>query len=114
MRFLIISSSIREGRLSHRVALFWQSYLARHGITPTLLDLQEKQYPLFSERLKFMPSPPREAVEVSEMVREADAVIIVAPEYNGSFPASLKNVIDLLNDEWRHQPVGISSVGANF
>ena len=37
-------------------------------------------------------------------------MIIIAPEYNGGYPASLKNVIDLLTDEWRKKPVAISTV----
>jgi len=42
-------------------------------------------------------------------------VIIVTPEYNGGYPASLKNVIDLLYDEWYKKPIAISTVSeGNF
>jgi NAD(P)H-dependent FMN reductase len=41
---------------------------------------------------------------------KADGVIIVTPEYNGGYPASIKNVIDLLYDEWFHKPIAISTV----
>jgi NAD(P)H-dependent FMN reductase len=34
----------------------------------------------------------------------------VTPEYNGGYPASIKNVIDLLYKEWYHKPVAISTV----
>ena len=51
-----------------------------------------------------------EALEFAGKIRLADGVIIIAPEYNGGYPASLKNVIDLLTDEWRGKPVAISSV----
>jgi NAD(P)H-dependent FMN reductase len=37
---------------------------------------------------------------------------MVTPEYNGSYPASLKNAIDVLYDEWRHKPVAIVTVSA--
>ena len=40
----------------------------------------------------------------------ADGVIIITPEYNGGYPASLKNVVDLLTDEWRRKPVAICTV----
>lgn len=36
--------------------------------------------------------------------------MIVTPEYNGGYPASIKNVIDLLYDEWHHKPIAISTV----
>ena len=42
-----------------------------------------------------------------ERIRKADGVIIVTPEYNGSFPASLKNVIDLLTEDWKGKPVSL-------
>ena len=36
----------------------------------------------------------------------------MTPEYNEGFPASLKNVIDLLYVEWERKPIGISTVSA--
>ncbi len=48
--------------------------------------------------------------EFREKILGADGVIIVTPEYNGGYPASLKNVVDLLYDEWHRKPVAISTV----
>ena len=39
-------------------------------------------------------------MEFADTIRKADGVIIVTPEYNGGYPASLKNIVDLLYDEW--------------
>jgi NAD(P)H-dependent FMN reductase len=39
-------------------------------------------------------------------------VIIVTPEYNGGYPASLKNVIDLLYSEWRRKPVALATASS--
>jgi NAD(P)H-dependent FMN reductase len=47
----------------------------------------------------------------SEAMIGADAVVIVAPEYNHSFPASLKQAIDYGYDEWQAKPVGFVSYG---
>lgn len=112
----IISSSIRTGRNSHRVALFFRQYLEQNYLAEAeILDLKEYDFPLFSERLKYLNSPPANAVDFAEKVRNADGVIIVTPEYNSSYPAALKNVIDLLTDEWYHKPVAISTVSSgNF
>ena len=41
----------------------------------------------------------------------ADAFVFVTPEYNHGYPASLKNAIDYLNQEWRYKPVGFVSYG---
>lgn len=37
--------------------------------------------------------------------------LVVTPEYNHSFPAVLKNAIDLFREEWRAKPVGFVSYG---
>jgi NAD(P)H-dependent FMN reductase len=35
----------------------------------------------------------------------------VTPEYNHSFPASVKNALDYLHQEWQHKPVGFVTYG---
>lgn len=44
-------------------------------------------------------------------IAAADAVLIVTPEYNHSFPGPLKTSIDSLRDEWKAKPVGFVSYG---
>jgi NAD(P)H-dependent FMN reductase len=57
-----------------------------------------------------MKEPSAEVLEFAEDILTADGVIIVAPEYNGGYPASLKNAIDLLYAEWKRKPVAIAAV----
>ncbi|PZF70870.1 NADPH-dependent FMN reductase [Taibaiella soli] len=107
----IISASVRVGRVSHRVALYFKNYIeSRQLATVEILDLMEYQFPLFSERLQFQKDPIPSALEFSGKVGKADGVLIVTPEYNGGYPASLKNVVDLLYREWQRKPIGISMV----
>lgn len=112
----ILSSSIRTGRNSHRVALFFRNYLEENKLaTVDILDLNKYHFPLFEERLKFMKSPTEDVLEFADKIKSSDGIIIVTPEYNGGYPASLKNVIDLLTEEWHHKPVAISTVAfGNF
>ncbi len=37
--------------------------------------------------------------------------MFVTPEYNHGMPASLKNAIDYLHNEWQYKPVGFVSYG---
>jgi NAD(P)H-dependent FMN reductase len=46
------------------------------------------------------------------LIESADGVIIISPEYNGGYPAALKNVIDLLTTEWTKKPIGIVPVSS--
>lgn len=116
LHIAIISSSVRTGRQSHRVALYFKKYLEENRIATTeILDLNKYNFPLFEERLKYLKSPAAPVVDFADRIKSADGVIIITPEYNGGYPASLKNVIDLLYDEWHHKPVAISTVSdGNF
>ena len=49
-------------------------------------------------------NPPIKIVELKQRIREADAVLIVTPEYNYSVPGVLKNAID-----WASRPYGDSA-----
>jgi len=105
----IISSSIRIDRKSHRVALFLKKYVEENKLaTANILDLHQYNFPLFNERLRFQKNPPPEVLDFSGKVKAANGVIIVTPEYNGGYPASLKNTIDLLYDEWRRKPIALA------
>ena len=106
----IISSSVRTGRASHRVALYFKTYLETNNLaTAELLDLAAYQFPVFDERLRFQKNPSKEMLDFAGKIKLADGVIIVTPEYNGGYPASLKNVIDLLYDEWYRKPIAVST-----
>jgi NAD(P)H-dependent FMN reductase len=107
----IISSSVRIGRNSHRVALYLKNYLVSNNLaTAEILDLKEYNFPLFDERLRLQKEPTAATLDFANKIKAADGVIIVTPEYNGGYPAALKNVIDLLYAEWKRKPIAISTV----
>lgn len=109
----IISSSIRTGRKSHNVALYLQKYLVENKLaTVEILDLKSYNFPVFEERLEFQIKPTTRVLEFTDKIKASEGIIIVTPEYNGGFPASLKNVIDLLYTEWERKPIAISTVSA--
>jgi len=78
-----------------------------------LTDLAELALPLLDE-----PDHPRLRQYVHEhtrawsrIVEDSDAFVLVMPEYNHGFAASIKNALDYLHDEWAHKPVGFVSYG---
>ncbi len=107
----IISSSIRTGRNSHRIALYFKNYLESNNLAKAeILDLHTYNFPLFDERLSKQKSPSAEMLDFAGHIKAADGILIVTPEYNGGYPASLKNIVDLLYDEWYRKPVAIATV----
>ena len=110
---LIISSSVRNGRNSHRVALYFKNYLEENQIANAkIIDLKTLDFPIFEERLKFISEPTEAMLSLADDIKNSDGIIVVTPEYNGGYPASLKNVIDLLYTEWKRKPIGVATVSA--
>lgn len=109
----IISGSVRTGRSSHRVALYFKKFIEekQYG-SAEILDLKEYNFPLFDERLAYQKEPEASTLVFAEKIRNADAVLLVTPEYNGGYPASVKNVIDLLYDDWQRKPIAITTVSS--
>lgn len=114
----MIIASVRVGRRADTVAGWLKTILAHHPeIKLEVLDLKEWQMPYYAE--KTTPSTIKGQYE-NEMARKwaqkvarGDGYIMVTPEYNHSFPASLKNVLDYLYEEWNNKPVAFVSYGAS-
>ena len=103
----VVVASTREGRFGPVVARWVADHAeARPDLDVTMADLLDADLPAV------MPSGPHPAVVAwTEVVAAADAFIVVTPEYNHSFPASLKQAIDLVGAEWRAKPVALVSYG---
>jgi NAD(P)H-dependent FMN reductase len=109
----ILSSSVRDGRKSHNVALYFQNYLVENKLATTeIIDLKAYNFPIFANTLKTMVHPEENVLDFAKKIKSSDGIIIVTPEYNGGYPASLKNAIDLLYEDWRHKPIGIATVSS--
>ena len=70
--------------------------------------------PFFSQDIE--NNPPENVVNFQQAVKKADAVLIITPEYNRSFPGVLKNAIDWGsrppgNNLWKRKPV--ATMGAS-
>ncbi|MDB5201190.1 MAG: NADPH-dependent reductase [Ferruginibacter sp.] len=111
-KVLVISSSIRTGKKSNRVALYFENFLKGRAHDVELVDLEALDFPLFKERLRNLSSPPQSLVDFAAKIVAADGIVLVTPEYNGGYPASLKNAIDVLYEEWHRKPIAISTVSA--
>src|SRR5262245_10692117 len=99
MLILGIAGSLREGSYN-RAALRAAQSLAPEGVTIEIFDI--KGLPGFSQDDE--TNPPAQVVELKQRIREADAILLVTPEYNYSVPGVLKNAID-----WASRPYGDSA-----
>ena len=114
VHLVVIVGSIREGRFGPTVADWFVGQAGeRKDLVLDLVDLAADPLPVTLPA--FGSAPDREAVRAVEALTPrlaaADAFVVVTPEYNHSFPASLKNAIDWHNGEWHAKPVGFVSYG---
>jgi NAD(P)H-dependent FMN reductase len=85
---------------------------SRTDASASIIDLHEANFPLFHERFNNLPNKPEALLELAESLEVADSIIIVTPEYNGGYPAALKNMIDVFFSEWKRKPVAFATVSA--
>jgi NAD(P)H-dependent FMN reductase len=106
---MVIIGSTRAGRFGPTVANWFLGELAgRQDMAVDVLDAADAAHP---ERLGAFDDPaPPSVVAVAERVAAADAFVVITPEYNHSYPASLKTVIDW-HAGWQAKPVAFVSYG---
>src|SRR2546427_11145786 len=103
----VILGTTRKGRMSAHAAQFVFSQLQkRNSVTTELIDIAELPLPV---------DDAGEAVKDSHFsgaMERADAIVIVTPEYNHSFPGLLKHILDSCLKEYIHKAAGIVGVSA--
>lgn len=107
LRVAVIIGSTRDGRVGDAIGKWFVDQAARReDVELDLVDLVGFEFP---ERY------PEEVTagmrQFSSVIDRAEAFVVVTPEYNRSFPASLKQAIDFAYDEWHAKPVGFVSYG---
>src|SRR5205085_11521899 len=103
----VLLGTPRQGRMSEHVARFVHGEVAkRTGVETELFDVRE------------LPLPTTDAGEsikdasFSAALARADALIIVAPEYNHGYPGLLKHALDTNLKEYIHKACGVCGVSA--
>ncbi|MGV9883213.1 NADPH-dependent FMN reductase [Streptomyces sp. NPDC003006] len=111
LRVAVIVGSNREGRFGPIVAEWLLARVReRSDLTVDVVDLAESDLPT---SLSFNPSSAvaAELAKVTPKLAAADAFIVLTPEYNHSYPASLKGLIDWHKAEWEAKPLAFVSYG---
>lgn len=111
LNLTVVVASNREGRFAPVVADWFAARTAEHAdFAIRVVDLAEVDLPT---ALTSRPAPAvrAELDRVSPVLAAADAFVVLTPEYNHSFPAALKSLIDWHFAEWQAKPVGFVSYG---
>lgn len=102
-KIAIINGSLRKASFNQEIVDYVKANLESNGLEVSQVEFAS--LPLMNQDIEF-PAP-AEVVAVREAIKAADALWIVTPEYNGSVPGGLKNMLD-----WISRPVEQGTFGA--
>lgn len=110
LQLAVLSGGAGEGRFGDLIADWLLQEIRRSGLFHAdHVDLRALDLP--------WSRPGSEAAVAADTaallgrLRQADAFLVVTPEYNHGYPAPLKHAIDLGFAEWHAKPVGFVSYG---
>ncbi|MFC7549014.1 NADPH-dependent FMN reductase [Plantactinospora sp. GCM10030261] len=109
VRIAVVSASVRKDRMGPVIA-DWVIAAMDESVEVDLIDLAETTLP--DDSLLY-PGGGGTTSDVAHRIAAADAFVIVTPEYNHSYPASLKRLIDWHYGEWSRKPATIVAYGVH-
>jgi NAD(P)H-dependent FMN reductase len=103
----VILGTARKGRRSEHAARFvFEETKRRAGVETEFVDIAKIPMRL-DDAGEQMKDP-----AFSDLVKRADGLILVVPEYNHGYPGLLKHALDMNLKEYIHKAVGICGVSA--
>lgn len=107
MKIEIISGSPRINSVTRRVALHLKNrFLQTTDHDIDIIDMKDWVIPAVQSVWVSVEKTPVEFQPLAERIFNADAYILVTPEYNGGYSPALKNLIDHFPKR-HHKPFGI-------
>ena len=114
MKISIVSGTNRKGSNTLKVARIVQREYAALGVQTGLVDLCDLPLSLFTPEA--YNEKPKAFEPFNNAILSANGVVVVTPEYNGSFPGVLKYFIDMLKfpESFENRPVAFIGVAAGY
>jgi NAD(P)H-dependent FMN reductase len=107
LRLAVLVGSTRDGRRGRDVADWYVATIAGDDrVTVDVVDLADIDLP---DHYTFRAEDG--VAELRARLDQADAFVVVTPEYNHSYPASLKEAIDYAKSEWFRKAIAFVSYG---
>jgi NAD(P)H-dependent FMN reductase len=105
----VILGTVRSERVGLRPARYLVRGLEQRGHQPILVDPVEFPLPLLDKMYKEYPAgqAPPVLERLAQILRPADAYVIVSGEYNHSVPPALSNLLDHFLEEYFFKPSAI-------
>jgi NAD(P)H-dependent FMN reductase len=113
-KILVLYGSYRSDRMGIRLADYIVAGLRQRGQDAELIDAKQIGLPMLDRMYKEYPpgTAPQAMGELAAKIRQADAFVFVAGEYNWGIQPGLKNLTDHFLEEWFWRPAAIASYSA--
>ena len=112
-RFLMITAT---SGTNYELAEMFSNNAQEKGHETEIIDLSEIDLPMFTMARSKDPEQAPDLSELIQKMTDADAWVVVAPEYNGSYPPTLNNAIAWMSLDWQSfrsmctgKPVGLGT-----
>lgn len=94
MKILALAGSLRKDSYNKQLLKEAIKIAEKKGAKVTHIDLHDFPMPFYDGDLEAKEGLPKHAKRLRDLMISHDAIMIASPEYNGSVPAVLKNLID--------------------
>lgn len=104
----VLVGSLREHSINQKLARVLEK-IAQGKLAFSYVQVDD--LPLYNDDL--WHEPPAAVLRMKQQVEQADALLVIAPEYNRSYPGLLKNAFDWGSRPygkscWRNKPVAVT------
>ena len=103
LKVLVFAASLRAQSLNRKLATLAARAAERFGATVDLASMRDFDVPLYDGDVEMANGIPKGAQDFRSRLQASDTFIISSPEYNGSMPGTIKNLIDWTS-RFRPQP----------
>ena len=94
MKLLAFAASHRPDSYNRKLVKIAVDDLSAQGIAVDFVEYGEFDMPVYNDAIAKTSGLPEAAYSFAKRAADADGIIISVPEYNWSYPGSLKNIID--------------------
>ena len=105
MKTALILGTAREQCESRKVLQFFESYMGEHNFEHTKIEVADWN-------IQHTGQESQQAQTIQNIIQNADAYLVISPEYNGGYPGELKLFLDSFYMEYLGKPVGFVGVSS--
>ena len=107
-KIIALAGSLRANSFNKQLVKIAAEGAKETGVEVQVIDLADFPIPLYSEDLE-AEGTPAAVNDLKHLFAESQGILLASPEYNGSIPGVLKNVLD-----WLSRPSKDANIGSAF